>query len=517
MSYTSSYTDFVALIKENTNNKLDDYKGLCRFCLGNQSQIFDMGDANCYTKQQQRDAISNNYFIVTKQYLPIFDEYPNFVCSSCEANLSLTANFLQNIKQNAENWEIFLKSSNEVKVQMEEGSSADGLKHYGEFDAATIKAIEDIKMEFCDVSVDYVLEKDTSDALEPPLFKIEAKSENVEDVTATAKRVKRKWKTTRKPTSTYMNPSTEFERTCQFCDQPTFPSMNRLYSHRKLSHPEKKICGCDICGAGFTNKNTLFIHMKDRHAKCGRKHQCQFCAKLFHSDREVKLHEKRHLNVRSYVCNLCGKGFNSKSTLNSHLKSKVHNANYKPKKQHPKDNQPNHKTYRCDQCVPSTIFASSEERTNHRNAMHKIYECDVCKNLFLTLESLDSHKLVHSNKPRPFVCSVCNATFSQSSHLSSHFKCKHTNAKSFQCTMCDKQFVENFALTAHTNLVHKKQARVKCNQCEADFASIRYLQMHTLAKHSIEAALYDCKICGKKNGCAATLKRHRLRHHKLME
>lgn len=335
--------------------------------------------------------------------MPISDEYPNFVCSSCEANLSVTAHFLQKIKRNAENWEIFLKASNEVKVQTEEESSADAFKDYEEFNVANVKAIEEIKMEFCDMSDDYVPDADTSDALEPPLFKIEVKSESVKDFTTTAKR---KWKTTRKPTSTHMNTSHEFERTCKFCDHPTFSSLGLLYSHRKLSHPEKKIFSCDICGAGFINKNPLFTHMKDRHAKCGRKHQCQFCAKLFYSDREVKTHEKKHLNARSYVCNLCGKGFNSKSTLNAHLKSKAHNANFKPKKQYPKSSQHNKKTYRCDQCVPSTVYATSEERTNHRNAMHKIYECDVCKNSFLTLESLDGHKLLHSNKPRPFVCSV---------------------------------------------------------------------------------------------------------------
>lgn len=117
----------------------------------------------------------------------------------------------------------------------------------------------------------------------------------------------------------------------------------------------------------------------------------------------MKGHEKLHVNARAYVCNLCGKGYNTKKDLNVHSKSKAHNAQYKPIK----NKKYECKTYRCQQCVPSILFLSAAERALHRNAMHKTFECDVCKNTFITLESLESHKALHSDKPRSFVCTVC--------------------------------------------------------------------------------------------------------------
>lgn len=62
-----NYADFLTLVKENTN-KLDDYKGLCRFCLDNQPNVFDMGDDNCNSMQRRGD-IFNNYIIITKEYV----------------------------------------------------------------------------------------------------------------------------------------------------------------------------------------------------------------------------------------------------------------------------------------------------------------------------------------------------------------------------------------------------------------------------------------------------------------
>ncbi len=62
-----NYIDFLALLKENTKDKLDNYKELCRFCLDYQSNGIDIGD-NCRSTQQ-RDDILNNYVNITKQYV----------------------------------------------------------------------------------------------------------------------------------------------------------------------------------------------------------------------------------------------------------------------------------------------------------------------------------------------------------------------------------------------------------------------------------------------------------------
>ncbi|KAG4072287.1 hypothetical protein HA402_004219 [Bradysia odoriphaga] len=483
------YNDFLDLITRNTSNKLEDYKELCRICLENQPNSVDISD-NSYVNRSEE--IRSNYTAITKQYLPTSDEYPKFVCRSCEINLSQLARFAQQIEENAENWEIFLS-----RRRMEECADI----------------VDTIKIEFCEEECDNGPATDTHiyDALEvaelPPI--------KIEEIFAAPlpaiDKPRKKYK--RKPKPSFV--TTEFERTCQHCDEPTFKSLTRLYDHQKLMHPGIKAYSCDLCGNKFRSKDAVVRHMKERHADNGRKHQCQFCAKLFYTDREVKGHEKCHLNERSYICDFCGKGFNNKSELNAHLKSKAHNANYAmiKHKKYARNKANNKIVYRCTLCVPATIYPNLEERRYHRNLVHKVFDCDVCKNSFLTIESLNSHRLLHSNKPRPHVCKVCNATFSQASHLSSHMKCRHTDRKAFPCSFCEKTFPENFNLTSHVNLVHKKGERVKCNKCHADFSTTKYLKKHMLDRHSTKPSRYDCKDCGKKNSSGQMLALHRLKFH----
>ncbi|XP_037024329.1 zinc finger protein 718-like [Bradysia coprophila] len=488
------YNDFLELITRNTSNKLDDYKELCRICLENQPNSVDISENSC-SSVKRSEAIRSNYITISKQYLPTSDEYPKFVCPSCEIYLGQLARFAQQIEENAENWEIFLS-----RRRMEECADiVDGIK------------IE-IGEEKCDngpVNDTYIA--DALEMAELPPMKIEeifaAPLPAIDSIDKPRKKYKRK------PKLSFV--TTVFERTCQHCDEPTFSSLTRLYSHQKLMHPDIRAYSCDLCGNKFRAKDAVVRHMKERHADNGRKHQCQFCAKLFYTDREVKGHEKCHLNERSYVCDFCGKGFNNKSELNAHLKSKAHNANYAMIK-HKKyaRNKANNKTvYRCTLCVPATIWSDLEERTKHRDMAHKIFDCGVCKNSFLTIESLNSHKLLHSNKPRPHVCKVCNATFSQASHLTSHMKCRHSDRKAFPCSFCGKTFPENFNLTSHVNLVHKKGERVKCNECEANFSSTKYLRRHMLERHSTTPSRYDCKDCGTKNSSGRMLALHRLKFH----
>lgn len=320
-------------------------------------------------------------------------DYPNFVCSVCESNLKNSAQFIQQIEQHGENWEMFLKGDNDIKVHTNEADYNESECSKGE------NVLQEIKIEYCEDIVD-----DVSDVFHSSLPINEMPSDalhNIKnEVTGSVSSRKRKL-------ISQLNLSTEYDRTCKLCNEPTFPSMTRFYKHVHQQHPGHKSFSCDICGSKFNLKSRMTIHMKDRHSKFGKKHQCQFCAKLFYSDRELRGHEKIHLNERSYVCKLCGKCFNQKTILNTHLKSKAHNAEYKtkPQKRVRKYYQNQKKVYRCDLCVPPISFSSVDERNIH-NSMHKTFECDVCKNLFMAQESLDSHKLKHSDKPRPFVCTV---------------------------------------------------------------------------------------------------------------
>lgn len=69
------YTEFLTLMKENTIDNLDEYRELCRICLANQPNGFDIADDNidCESKREQRDTILNNYIIVMKQSVSVID------------------------------------------------------------------------------------------------------------------------------------------------------------------------------------------------------------------------------------------------------------------------------------------------------------------------------------------------------------------------------------------------------------------------------------------------------------
>lgn len=337
--------------------------------------------------------------------LPISSEYPKFVCVSCAEHLHRSARFAQQIEQNAENWETFLNSHGYARIQKIEQTYPGEFKDCHE--QLNPEVPNEIKMEICDEfgeNVDNVTSC-AYDVLELPFLKDDV--ENIStpiEMPASGKKRKAKRRLGRAITKKWF---TEFDRTCKHCDAPTFPSQAVFDDHQRLMHPGIKPYICDICGKGFSIKFVLTTHLRDRHSNYGRKFQCQFCAKCFYTDREVKVHEKLHLNKRRYNCHLCGKGFNTKSCLNAHLKSKLHNDAYDPtlKKKYPRK-KIYKKVYRCEQCIPTTVYKTSEERNHHRNVVHKIHVCDICKNSFLTPESLDRHKLLHSDKPRPYVCSV---------------------------------------------------------------------------------------------------------------
>lgn len=67
-NFRMNYSDFVALIKQNTCNHLTNYKELCRLCLQNKSDGIDISD-DSHTTKKQRDTVFNNHVIITNKYV----------------------------------------------------------------------------------------------------------------------------------------------------------------------------------------------------------------------------------------------------------------------------------------------------------------------------------------------------------------------------------------------------------------------------------------------------------------
>lgn len=109
---------------------------------------------------------------------------------------------------------------------------------------------------------------------------------------------------------------------------------------------------------------------------------CDLCAKIFVTKRNLNLHKKRHLNKPKIECEICGKQYASKCALNEHLI---------------RHNPHEYIRYRCDQ--------------------------PKCNGKFYYKWRYDAHKkLQHFKNPDNFRCEFCNRSLATTFSLSRHLK-----------------------------------------------------------------------------------------------
>lgn len=76
-------------------------------------------------------------------------------------------------------------------------------------------------------------------------------------------------------------------------------------------------CLCDVCGKGFADYTALLSH-KAIHNRPKRKFNCRVCDKTFAKKKLLEMHEKVHINEKSYMCEMCGVQFKYASSLLRH-------------------------------------------------------------------------------------------------------------------------------------------------------------------------------------------------------
>ncbi len=110
---------------------------------------------------------------------------------------------------------------------------------------------------------------------------------------------------------------------CDLCGA-TFFMRRSLYSHYE-THKGKNF-QCEKCGNKFIRKNNLL-----RHALiCQRVFQCGKCNKNFIKKGNLDNHMLRKHSERivNYICSICGAGFKNNSSLYAHKKIKHENRRY---------------------------------------------------------------------------------------------------------------------------------------------------------------------------------------------
>ncbi|XP_071986998.1 uncharacterized protein [Engystomops pustulosus] len=135
---------------------------------------------------------------------------------------------------------------------------------------------------------------------------------------------------------------------------------------------------------------------------------CLDCGKCFTQQGALLMHQRDHMEEKSFPCAHCGKGFKKKSNLIQHLK--IHTG-------------------------------------------EKPFLCSDCGKSFTRKADLIKHQRIHTGE-KPFPCPECGKCFTQISALIRHRRF-HSGEKPFPCPHCGKCFTDRQALTRH----HKTHER----------------------------------------------------------
>ncbi|XP_077295647.1 uncharacterized protein LOC143917899 [Arctopsyche grandis] len=238
----------------------------------------------------------------------------------------------------------------------------------------------------------------------------------------------------------------------------------------------------------FISDRKSEIHMK-RHTN-EILFECKTCSKCFLSNDELAIHRKRHTGDKPFKCEICSKCFMKNSDL------KVH------KERHTEESP-----FKCEIC--SNYFVNNREMALHvrRHDEKKIFKCEICSKCLRTNKGLMRHVERHTGE-KPFECEECSKRFVTKGELKTHVR-RHTDEKQFKCEICGKCFARSNSLIEHIKR-HTGNTPFKCEICLRGFIQKRELTIH-MRRHSGEKP-FKCEVCSKMHTSKSELGNHMKRH-----
>ena len=170
---------------------------------------------------------------------------------------------------------------------------------------------------------------------------------------------------------------------------------------------------------------------------------------------------------------------------------------------------PKDRSYKCQICGKSK--RSMEALNEHHRGRHDPQKCSVCGKVFDLATTLAHH--MYSHYTRKFHCDQCNYHCFFQSELESH-KIVHRERPTYQCQYpkCGKWFKRKGELSLHVE-VHDK-TWYDCKKCDFSTKLMKYLKEHEKSHLKKNEDLpYECKLCGERFLWRSGLKRHRERKH----
>ena len=111
---------------------------------------------------------------------------------------------------------------------------------------------------------------------------------------------------------------------CDHCGK-TYASSYCYRTHLTAHAIENNELVCKVCKQTFTDKEQLVVHLKIHKGSrvyktnSDKKHQCQYCSKMFFTKKDVQRHIVVHTKTRDYLCQFCPQAFSRRDHLVRHV------------------------------------------------------------------------------------------------------------------------------------------------------------------------------------------------------
>jgi len=178
--------------------------------------------------------------------------------------------------------------------------------------------------------------------------------------------------------------------------------------------------------------------------------RCNVCNRTFATNQVLQRHMVLHGPVATYTesdngvikCDVCFEEFDSTGQLAQHIQL-VHSEG------------------------PSANESSPPSSSSGQQGLHR---CRVCYRTFTSMESLNSHSVLHEGNLK---CRACRRGFSDINSLEEH----EATHKRYSCQWCTKYFMNSGNLKAHER-IHTGERPYRCNDCPKAFKQLGGLQYH---------------------------------------